>query len=76
MIKIKISDLLGQNKMTQKELSDKTDIRPATISGLYHETTKTISIEQIDALCMAFDCQVVDIFEYIPASISKQIKKN
>jgi putative transcriptional regulator len=32
MIKIKLSDLLGKHKMTQKSLADATHIRPATIS--------------------------------------------
>jgi putative transcriptional regulator len=63
-IKIKVSDLLGKHKMTQKELADKTGIRPATISGLYHETIKRIEIEQIAKLCEVFDCQPGDIFSY------------
>ncbi|SFQ23529.1 helix-turn-helix domain-containing protein [Caldicoprobacter faecalis] len=66
MIKIKVSDMLGKYKMTQKELAQKTGIRPATISALYHETIKRIEIAHIDALCKAFNCKVEDIFEYIP----------
>lgn len=64
MIKIKVSDLLGKHKMTQKELSDKTGIRPATVSALYHETIKRIEIEHIEKLCEVFNCQPGDIFEY------------
>jgi putative transcriptional regulator len=65
-IKIKISDLLGKHKMTQKELSDKTGIRPGTVSALYHETIKRFEIEHINKLCEVFQCQPNDIIEYIP----------
>ena len=37
MIRIKLSDLLGKHKMSQKALSDLTKIRPATISKMYYE---------------------------------------
>lgn len=50
--------------MTQRELADKTGIRPATISALYHETIKRIEIEQIAKLCEVFNCQPGDIFSY------------
>lgn len=65
-IRIKVSDFLGRYKMTQKDLAQKTGIRPATISLLYHEETKRIDIEHIEKLCIAFHCQPGDLFEYIP----------
>ena len=40
MIKIKLSDLLGKHKMTQKSLADATHIRPSNISKMYYEETK------------------------------------
>lgn len=64
-IKIKVSDMLGSHKMSQKNLSDKTGIRPATISALYHETVKRIEIEHMEKLCTAFNCQPGDLFEYV-----------
>lgn len=66
MIKIKLSDLLGKNKMTQKALADITHIRPATISKMYYEETKRIDITQLNNLCKAFDCEISDLLEYIP----------
>ena len=65
-IKIKVSDMLGRRKMTQKTLSSKTNIRPATISALYHETIKRLDINHLDAICNALNCQPSDLFEYIP----------
>ncbi|WP_117161410.1 helix-turn-helix transcriptional regulator [Paraliobacillus sp. X-1268] len=63
-VKIRISELLGKHKMSQKELSIKTGIRPATISTMYHEQIKRIDIDHIDALCRVFDCTPNEIFEY------------
>lgn len=64
-IKINISRLLGERKMTMKELSQRTKIRPNTISNLYYEETKRIEIAHIAALCKALECDVSDIFEFV-----------
>ena len=71
MIKIKLSDLLGKNKMTQKALADMTQIRPATISKMYYEETKRIDISQLDRICKAFDCEISDLLEYVPNKTKK-----
>jgi len=64
-VKIKVSDMLGKYKMTMKELSDKTGIRPNTISNLYYEEAKRIEFNQIESLCRVFNCKIEDIFEFI-----------
>jgi len=66
MIKIKLSDLLGKNKMTQKALAEITHIRPATISKMYYEEVKRIDISQLNNLCKAFNCEISELLEYIP----------
>ena len=66
MIKIKLSDLLGKNKMTQKALAEITHIRPATISKMYYEEIKRIDISQLNNLCKAFNCEISELLEYIP----------
>ncbi len=66
MIKIKLSDLLGKHKMTQKTLSNMTNIRPATISKMYYEEVKRIDIKQLNSICKAFDCEISELLEYIP----------
>lgn len=63
-VRLHVSEWLGKRKMTQKELSKLTGIRPATISAMYHETIKRIEIDQIEALCEVFDCQPGDLFTY------------
>ena len=62
-IRIKVAELLGKNKMTMKDLSSLTGIRPNTISKLYYEEAKRIEFEQIDQLCKAFHCRIEDLFE-------------
>ena len=66
MIKIKVSDMLGKFKWSQKDLADKTGIRPASINTMYHETIKKIDVEHIDKLCKIFNCSIEDLLEYIP----------
>ena len=66
MIKIKLSDLLGKHKMTQKALADLTHIRPATISKMYYEEVKRVDIKQLNDICKAFDCEISELLEYIP----------
>lgn len=65
MVRIKLSELLGKHKMTQKALADMTGIRPATISKRYYEEIKRIEIEQINSLCKAFSCSIGDLLEYV-----------
>lgn len=66
MIKIKISELLGKNKMTQKSLAELAHIRPATVSKMYYEEIKRLDIKHINNICKTLDCNVSDILEYIP----------
>lgn len=63
-LEIHVSEWLGKKKMTQKQLSEATGIRPATISALYHENVKRIDIEHIEKMCEVFECQPGDLFTY------------
>ena len=66
MIRIKLSDLLGKHKMSQKALSNLTNIRPATISKMYFEESKRLDIEQLNSICNVFKCEISDLLEFIP----------
>lgn len=66
MIKIKLSNLLGSHKMTQKALANATGIRPATISKMYYEETKRVDISQLNSICTAFNCEISELLEYVP----------
>ena len=50
MIKIRLSVLLGERRMTQADLARITKIRPSTINELYHELTDRINLEHLDLI--------------------------
>ncbi|WAH44689.1 helix-turn-helix transcriptional regulator [Alicyclobacillus fastidiosus] len=66
VVRIHLSRLLGEKRMSQRRLAEATGLRPNTISELYNERAKRIDFATIDRLCQALDCQVSDLFEYIP----------
>ena len=66
MIKIKLSDLLGKHKMTQRALANAAHIRPATISKMYYEEVKRIDVKQLNNICKVFNCEISELLEYIP----------
>ena len=66
MIRILLSTRLGERKWTQAKLARKTGIRPNTINELYHEFADRVSLEQLDAICEALDCELSDIIVRVP----------
>lgn len=69
MVRNHLSKLLGEKRMTQAELSRKTGIRAATINELYHDIARGVSFEQLDRICEVLDCDVSQLFEYVPNNI-------
>ena len=65
MIKFKIKVMLAIREMNQKELAEKTGIRPPTISALCTGTAKHIPVDVLDRICNVLDCQPADLIEYI-----------
>lgn len=61
MIKIHLSKLLGERRMTQTELARKTGIRIATINELYHELVTRVNLEHLDKICEVLDCNLEDL---------------
>lgn len=74
MVRIKLSELMGREKMNQKTLAKLTGIRPATISNMYYEDTKRIEIDQINSLCKVFHCTVGELLEYVPDESRKGLE--
>ena len=66
MIKIHLSKLLGERRMTQAELANKTNIRPATINEMYHELIERINLEHLNKICKVLNVGINEILEYIP----------
>ena len=66
MIRIHLSRLLGEKRMTQRELSDLTGIRPNTINEWFHEIVISLQVEHIDRICEVLNCSVNELVEVIP----------
>lgn len=66
MIKIHLSRMLGEKRITQAELSRQTGIRPSTISDIYNEMSERLNVEHLDRICEYLDCSISDLIEYIP----------
>lgn len=66
MIKIKLCELMGREKMTRKKLSELTGVRPNTIGDLYRENVRKIDLQALDKICAVFKCDMSDILEYVP----------
>ena len=66
MIRILLSTRLGELRWTQADLAHKTGIRPNTISGLYHEIADRVSLEQLDRICEALNCDLTDLIVRVP----------
>ena len=64
MIKFKVKVMLAMREMTQKELAEKTGIRPPTISAICTGTIKHLPVDVLDRICDVLDCQPGDIVEY------------
>ena len=65
MIKSKLKVMLAIRGMTQKELAEKTGIRPPTISAIAVGSIKHFPVEALDKICNVLDCQPADLMEYV-----------
>ena len=61
MIKFKVKVWLAMRDMTQKELADRTGIRPPTISAICTGTIKHLPVEALDKICTVLNCQPGDL---------------
>lgn len=64
MIKFKVKVMLALREMTQKELAERTGIRPPTISAICLGTIKHLPVDALDKICEVLDCQPADLMEY------------
>ena len=71
MIKFSVKVMLAKRNMTQKELAERTGIRPPTVSAICLGTVKHLPIDALDKICEALDCKVEDIMEYLPSDAQK-----
>ncbi len=61
-MRLRVSELLKEKRMTQTELARRAEIRPATLSGICRNTCKTIDKDIIARICNVLQCSVDDLF--------------
>lgn len=66
MIKFRLKVLLAMNDMNQKQLAEKTGIRPPTISAICTNSIKELPVSVIDKICTVLNCQPGDFIQHIP----------
>lgn len=65
-LKITLKVMLARREMTQRNLAEKTGVRPPTISAICNNSAKHLPVDVIEKICEALDCQPGDIMEYVP----------
>lgn len=65
LIKFKVKVMLAMRDMTQKDLAEKTGIRPPTISAICTGAIKHLPVDALDKICKVLNCQPADLMEYI-----------
>lgn len=64
MIKIKLKEILKDNKYSIKQVSEATGLSRSAISDILNEKTTSISFYSLDKLCSFLRCNVSKIIEY------------
>lgn len=64
MILIKLDELLKEKNMSQRELSRQTGIRQPTISEMCLNKSKSLPVENLNAICETLCCEIPDIIEF------------
>ena len=65
MIKFKVKVMLAMRNMTQKELAERTGIRPPTVSAICTGAVKHLPVDALDKICEVLDCQPADLMEFV-----------
>lgn len=71
MIRIYLSRLLGERRMTQADLARKTKIRAATINEYYNEFAVRVNLEHLDKICEVLGCELSELIERVPDAKTK-----
>ena len=64
MISIKLSDIMGKNKIKISQIEKDTGISRPTLTALYYEKSKGITFETLNRLCEYFKIDVSEIIKF------------
>lgn len=71
-IKYNLKKILALREMTQKELAQKTGIRPPTISAICTGAIKQLPTAVLEKICAVLHCQPGDIMEYVDDNANQE----
>ncbi len=66
MIKVKVNEKLHQIDKSIYWLAQESGISYPTLHKIVNGKTSSISYEVLNQLCRVFNCQLGELFEYIP----------
>lgn len=64
-LKTNLSRILGELRMTRKELAKKANLTTNTVGAVYHDNWKHISRETIKKICTALEIDISELFELV-----------
>ena len=65
MIRINLDVMMAKRKISLSELAGKVGITLANLSVLKNNKAKAIRFSTLDAICLALECRVEDIIEFV-----------
>jgi len=71
MIINNLSKIIGSKKLKITTISNKTGITRPTLTSLYYDNSKGITLDVLNKLCEALSVSPSDIFTYYPVDIDK-----
>jgi putative transcriptional regulator len=72
MIKIHLSRILGERRMSQRKLAEEAKLRPATINAIYNESSKRLDLDVLDRICDTLEIEIGELIEHIPNKQKKE----
>lgn len=66
MIKCHLSRIMGEKKLRVADIARAIDVHRNAITLLYEETATRVDLETINKLCVYLDCEIEDLFEFVP----------
>ncbi len=79
MVRNRLAILLAERKWNQSDLVRATGIRQGTINDIYHEMSERMSLDHIDLICEALECEISDLLIRTPNKtprVSDRFTKN
>lgn len=64
MIKLRVKELLKKHNMTKYALYKQLCMSYQNFNRMINNETKSIRYDMIETLCVIFDCEPNDLFEY------------